>query len=88
MRMLQVTTPRPDASISASAIKLRAAMCPTRSSRWITSRTLNGKKIEVLVRRLLLSAELGQVASPNAMQNPATLAFFIDYAKELNRTRL
>jgi acetoacetyl-CoA synthetase len=42
----------------------------------------------VPLRRLLLGAELGQVASPNAMQNLATLAFFIDYAKQLNNTAL
>ena len=51
-------------------------------------RTLSGKKMEVPVRRLLLGADPAQVASPDAMQNPATLAFFIDYAKQLNSTAL
>ena len=43
-------------------------------------RTLSGKKMEVPVRRLLLGAQPGQVASPDAMQNPASLDFFAEYA--------
>jgi acetoacetyl-CoA synthetase len=46
-------------------------------------RTLSGKKMEVPVRKLLLGADAAKVASPDAMQNPASLDFFIDYAKTL-----
>ena len=46
-------------------------------------RTLSGKKMEVPVRKLLLGADAAQVASPDAMQNPASLDFFIGYAKTL-----
>lgn len=46
-------------------------------------RTLSGKKMEVPVRKLLLGAELAQVASPDAMQNPSSLDFFAAYAKAL-----
>ena len=46
-------------------------------------RTLSGKKMEVPVRKLLLGAELGQVASPDAMQNPSSLDFFAEYAKAI-----
>jgi len=43
-------------------------------------RTLSGKKMEVPVRKLLLGADPGKVASPDAMQNPASLDFFVGYA--------
>jgi acetoacetyl-CoA synthetase len=43
-------------------------------------RTLTGKKMEVPVRKLLLGAEATQVASPDAMANPASLGFFVDLA--------
>ena len=46
-------------------------------------RTLSGKKMEVPVRKLLLGADPSKVASPDAMQNPASLAFFVDYARTL-----
>ena len=46
-------------------------------------RTLTGKKMEVPVRKLLLGAEAAKVASPDAMQNPASLDFFVEYAKTL-----
>lgn len=50
-------------------------------------RTLSGKKMEVPVRKLLLGAELGQVASPDAMQNPSSLDFFAEYAKAIPHQR-
>ena len=49
-------------------------------------RTLSGKKMEVPVRKLLLGAEPGKVASPDAMQNPASLEFFVGYARTLDLT--
>ena len=50
-------------------------------------RTLSGKKMEVPVRKLLLGAELGKVASPDAMENPSSLDFFAEYAKALPHQR-
>jgi acetoacetyl-CoA synthetase len=47
-------------------------------------RTLTGKKMEVPVRKLLLGAAPEKVASPDAMANPASLAFFVQLARELN----
>lgn len=47
-------------------------------------RTLTGKKMEVPVRKLLLGAAPEKVASPDAMANPGSLAFFIELAKQLN----
>jgi acetoacetyl-CoA synthetase len=46
--------------------------------------TLTGKKMEVPVRKLLLGMPPDKVASPDAMANPASLAFFIRLAQELN----
>ena len=46
-------------------------------------RTLTGKKLEVPLRKLLLGAPPEKVASPDAMQNPGSLEFFVDYARKL-----
>ncbi|MCX7892857.1 MAG: acetoacetate--CoA ligase [Burkholderiales bacterium] len=46
-------------------------------------RTLTGKKMELPVRKLLLGAPREKVASPDAMQNPASLDFFAELAKRL-----
>jgi acetoacetyl-CoA synthetase len=48
-------------------------------------RTLTGKKMEVPIRKLLLGAEARKVAAPEAMQNPGSLQFFVDYARALAR---
>jgi acetoacetyl-CoA synthetase len=45
-------------------------------------RTLTGKKMELPVRKLLLGAAPGSVASPDAMANPGSLAFFERYAEQ------
>ena len=46
-------------------------------------RTLSGKKMEVPVRKLLLGASPDKAASLDSMQNPDSLAFFVQYAKAL-----
>ena len=46
-------------------------------------RTLTGKKMELPVRKLLLGAAADKVASPDAMANPASLAFFVELAARL-----
>ena len=46
-------------------------------------RTLSGKKMEVPVRKLLLATSPEKAASPDSMQNPASLDFFSQYAKAL-----
>ncbi len=43
-------------------------------------RTLNGKKLEVPVRRILMGADPGQVVDREAMANPETLPFFVALA--------
>ena len=47
-------------------------------------RTLTGKKMEVPIRRLLLGKLQHEVASPDAMANPGSLQFFVDYAARLD----
>lgn len=46
-------------------------------------RTLTGKKMEVPVRKLLLATSPEKAASPDSMQNPTSLDFFVQYAKAL-----
>jgi acetoacetyl-CoA synthetase len=43
-------------------------------------RTLNGKKVEVPVKRILAGAETATVISPDAMSNPESLRFFEELA--------
>ncbi|HVF13415.1 MAG TPA: acetoacetate--CoA ligase [Acidimicrobiales bacterium] len=43
-------------------------------------RTLNGKKLEVPVKRILQGEPWEAVVSPDGMANPASLRFFVDFA--------
>ena len=43
-------------------------------------RTLTGKKMELPIRKLLLGADAASVANPEAMANPDSMAFFVDFA--------
>jgi acetoacetyl-CoA synthetase len=43
-------------------------------------RTLSGKKMELPIKRLLLGHPLGKVAHADAMANPASLGWFVDFA--------
>jgi acetoacetyl-CoA synthetase len=47
-------------------------------------RTLNGKKMEVPIRRILLGHPLEKAVNPDSMSNPESLGFFIALAKTLN----
>jgi len=44
-------------------------------------RTLTGKKMELPVKKLLLGMRVDEVANPDAMANPGSLAYFVDFAK-------
>jgi acetoacetyl-CoA synthetase len=48
-------------------------------------RTLNGKKLEVPVKKILLGAPLEKAANLGSVANPAALQFFVTLAEELNR---
>ncbi len=41
--------------------------------------TISGKKMEAPIKRILLGAQPAQVASPDAMRNPESLQFFVDF---------
>ena len=43
-------------------------------------RTLNGKKLEVPIKRLLLGQELAKVVNRDSMINPGSLAWFVEFA--------
>jgi acetoacetyl-CoA synthetase len=45
-------------------------------------RTLNGKKLEVPVQRILSGEPLEKVANPGAMANPSSLDFFVELARK------
>lgn len=49
-------------------------------------RTLSGKKMELPVRKLLLGASADKVASPDAMSNPQSLEWYVQFARRLNAT--
>ena len=44
-------------------------------------RTLSGKKLELPIKKLLLGQPIEKVANPDAMANPASLAWFVDFAR-------
>ncbi|HEY3118271.1 MAG TPA: acetoacetate--CoA ligase, partial [Chloroflexota bacterium] len=48
-------------------------------------RTLNGKKLEVPVKRILAGVPLENAASLDAMSNPESMRVFVDLAAELKR---
>ena len=43
-------------------------------------RTLNGKKLEVPIKRLLLGEPLEKVVNRDSMSNPGSLAWFVEFA--------
>jgi acetoacetyl-CoA synthetase len=43
-------------------------------------RTLSGKKMELPVKKLLLGQALDKIANPDAMANPGSLQWFVDFA--------
>jgi acetoacetyl-CoA synthetase len=45
-------------------------------------RTLTGKKMELPIKKLLLGMPLDQVANPDAMANPGSLQFYMDFAEQ------
>jgi acetoacetyl-CoA synthetase len=48
-------------------------------------RTLSGKKLELPVKRLLLGMPIEQVASKDAMANPASLDFYVEFANSMSK---
>ncbi|MDA4114366.1 MAG: acetoacetate--CoA ligase [Thaumarchaeota archaeon] len=48
-------------------------------------RTLNGKKMEVPLRRIFLGADPAKVYNPGSLKNPASMDFFIEFARRMSR---
>ncbi len=48
-------------------------------------RTLTGKKMELPIKKLLLGMPLEKIANPDAMSNPGSLSFYVEFAKERAR---
>jgi acetoacetyl-CoA synthetase len=47
-------------------------------------RTLNGKKLEVPVKKILLGVPPEKAANPDSMSNPESIVFFVELAAKLN----
>ncbi|NQU04212.1 MAG: acetoacetate--CoA ligase [Syntrophaceae bacterium] len=47
-------------------------------------RTLNGKKLEVPVKKILMGFSLGESVNPDSMSNPKSMAYFLGLSKTLN----
>jgi acetoacetyl-CoA synthetase len=50
-------------------------------------RTLNGKKLEVPVKKLLMGVPVEKAANPDGMINPDSLKFFMDFAAQIGADR-
>ena len=50
-------------------------------------RTLSGKKLELPIRKMLLGQPAEKVANPDAMANPKSLDFFVEFAARLKARR-
>ncbi len=44
-------------------------------------RTLSGKKMELPIKKLLLGMKFDEVANPDAMSNPGSLKYFVEFAR-------
>jgi acetoacetyl-CoA synthetase len=50
-------------------------------------RTLSGKKMELPIKKLLLGHALDKIANPDAMANPGSLQWFLDFAAKRAATK-
>jgi acetoacetyl-CoA synthetase len=50
-------------------------------------KTLNGKKMEIPIRKLLLGFPLEKAVNPGSMANPESLQFFIELSKQLTNSK-
>jgi acetoacetyl-CoA synthetase len=50
-------------------------------------RTLNGKKLEVPIKKILLGAQAEDAVNPASLSNPEALSFFMHYAETLRQAR-
>ncbi len=50
-------------------------------------KTLNGKKVEVPIKRLLMGADPGSVLNKDSLADPASIDFYLEFAEELSGKR-
>ena len=50
-------------------------------------RTLNGKKLEVPIKKLFLGVPVEKAANPDSMSNPHTIAYFVELASRRNASQ-
>jgi acetoacetyl-CoA synthetase len=50
-------------------------------------RTLNGKKLEVPIKKILMGTPVQQAANPDSLKNPELLPFFVTLAARLRERR-
>ncbi len=86
--VLRERTPLDNALRSRIKQKLREELSPRHSPDEIYAiaevpRTINGKKLEVPVKRILGGAPPEQAVSADAMSNPQTLRFFVELARQM-----
>jgi acetoacetyl-CoA synthetase len=48
-------------------------------------RTLSGKKMEVPIRKILMGVPPRQAVDRNAMQNPESLQYFVDFSQDIRK---
>ncbi|MGG0175814.1 acetoacetate--CoA ligase [Gottfriedia acidiceleris] len=51
-------------------------------------KTLNGKKLEVPIRKILLGMSIEKSINPDSMVNPKSLQYFVDFALHINSKKL
>jgi acetoacetyl-CoA synthetase len=83
---------RPGTSLDASLVgRISSSIRTALSARHVPNevfavpeipRTLSGKKMELPVKKLLLGMAVEEVANPDAMSNPGSLAYYIEFARQ------
>jgi acetoacetyl-CoA synthetase len=83
---------RPGLSLDAALVeKLKSAIRTGLSARHVPNdvfqvpevpRTLTGKKLELPIKKVLLGQPVEKVTNPGAMSNPASLTWYVEFAKK------
>jgi len=76
-----------DALTAKLKARLRSALSPRHVPDEVYAvpevpRTLNGKKVEVPVKRILLGESPDAVVTPSSLVNPDSIKYFVDFANQ------
>jgi acetoacetyl-CoA synthetase len=47
--------------------------------------TISGKKVETPVKKILMGMDPDKVSNPDALKNPESLDYFVEYANKINK---